>query len=206
MIKQKPCFITFEGGEAVGKSTLIHAVYERLKSEGYDVLLTREPGGSAYGEEIRTLIFHPDYTPSCYTELLLVFAARRDHIEHVIAPALAQNKIVLCDRYIDSSYVYQGILGGVDLGIIDILCEQFVKPYFPNATFMIMADTDISYARLMARGIQNRNDNIDKHAIDTLSKAYHIQSQKRDSIYKIMNNGNMSGCVLDIMNKIRSLI
>ena len=206
MIKQKPCFITFEGGEAVGKSTLIHAVHTQLVSDEYDVLLTREPGGSAYGEKIRTLIFHPDYTPSCYTELLLVFAARRDHIENVIAPSLAQNKIVLCDRYIDSSYVYQGILGGVDSGIIDTLCDQFVKPYFPDATFMIMADTDISYARLIARGIQNRNDNIDKNAINALSNAYHTQSQKRENIYKIMNNGDISDCVLDIMTKIRSLI
>lgn len=195
-------FFTFEGGEASGKSTLIKMTHEALLSKGHDVLLTREPGGSSYGEKIRSLIFGGDYTPSALCELLLVFAARRDHIEQVIKPALDSGKIILCDRYIDSSYVYQGILGGVDKTIIDRLCQDFVEPFFPSKVFWLTTDTDIALERLVKRGIENRNDKIDKLHIQKLSDAYHTHFDDKNSVIKIENNHNLEVALAKILNEI----
>jgi len=103
-------FITFEGGDGCGKSTQAKLLVEALREKGYDVVHTREPGGSSGAEEIRSLILTGDadrWSPE--TELLLFNAARRDHLERTIKPALEAGKVVICDRFVDSSRVYQGL-------------------------------------------------------------------------------------------------
>ena len=129
-------FITFEGGEGTGKTTLIKDIADILKRD-YDVLTSREPGGSMIAEAIRDVILNPKYkgvTPN--TEALLLAAARAQHLDEIILPALAENKIVLCDRYLDSSLAYQAYAR--DLGFDFVLnINQYATYHMPELTFYI---------------------------------------------------------------------
>jgi dTMP kinase len=116
-------FITFEGIDGAGKSTHMDAVAQRLRSAGASVLTTREPGGTVLAEQLRKLVLHE--TMDALTEALLVFAARRDHLQQVIAPALARGETVLCDRFTDASFAYQGGGRGFDEAVLGQL-EQWV--------------------------------------------------------------------------------
>lgn len=117
-------FITFEGIDGAGKSTHIEALTARLQAAGATVVNTREPGGTALAETLRELVLHE--TMDALTEALLVFAARRDHLQRVIAPALAAGHTVLCDRFTDASFAYQGGGRGMDLAVLGTL-EQWVQ-------------------------------------------------------------------------------
>eukprot|EP01036_Dinobryon_divergens_P058442 gene58443-biopygen48501 len=117
-------FITFEGIDGAGKSSHIQAVAEALRGQGEAVLLTREPGGTPLAESLRALFLHQPMDP--LTEALLVFAARRDHLVQVIEPALARGTTVLCDRFTDATFAYQGAGRGFDLAVLATL-EQWVQ-------------------------------------------------------------------------------
>ncbi len=117
-------FISFEGIDGAGKSTHIDALADRLRAAGRQVLLTREPGGTPLAEALRALVLNDPM--DALTETLLVFAGRRDHLRQVIEPALARGEVVLCDRFTDSSYAYQGAGRGFDLGMLATL-EQWVQ-------------------------------------------------------------------------------
>ncbi len=148
-------FISFEGTEGVGKSTLIHALHQTLIAE-YAVVLTREPGGTPLAEKIRALLLQPDQEAmSMATELLLLYAARVQHVEHVIEPALAQNKIVLCDRFVDASIAYQHGGRGMALQQIQLLTQQFVKR-LPDLTFWLDAPVELGMQRAAKRGELDR--------------------------------------------------
>ncbi|PDH33375.1 MAG: dTMP kinase, partial [Halieaceae bacterium MED-G27] len=114
-------FITLEGGEGAGKSTAKAFIAETLESKGIDLVETREPGGTELGEIVRNLLLSTELEPSVTTELLLIFASRAQHLSEVIEPALAAGKWVLCDRFTDATYAYQGYGRGYDLGDIAIL-------------------------------------------------------------------------------------
>ena len=115
-------FITFEGGEGGGKSTQLRLLSERLRGYGHEVVATREPGGSPGAEVLRTLLVKGDVDRwSALTETLILYAARRDHVERVIRPALARGAWVISDRFADSTRAYQGAAGGVDPSLIDEL-------------------------------------------------------------------------------------
>ncbi len=130
-------FISFEGTEGVGKTTVIQAVADHLRAQNIAFIQTREPGGSPFAETLRNLLLDPAVTMTDDSELLLMFAARADHIANVIQPALAQGKWVLCDRFIDSTFAYQGFgrhLGKTDeLAKIQSLIDNFV-PILPDVT------------------------------------------------------------------------
>lgn len=106
-------FITFEGGEGTGKSTQIRLLADHLRARGRNVVVTREPGGTPVAEAARAVLLDPDLEPDGLSELFLLEAARHDHVERVVRPALANGDVVLCDRYADSSVVYQGMVRGV---------------------------------------------------------------------------------------------
>ena len=130
-------FITFEGGEGAGKSTQIRRLAERLRADGRDVVLTREPGGSPGAESIRELLLNGETDRwSPLTEALLMNAARRDHIERVIAPGLARGAVVLCDRFADSTRAYQGAGGAVDPTVIAQLETAVVGDMRPDLTLI----------------------------------------------------------------------
>ena len=133
----KGIFITFESGEALGKTTQIKLLYDRLVSEGKDVIMLREPGGTPAGEIMRDLIKNPEYDISTPTEILLFYAARSELASKVIRPSLEQGKIVLCDRYNDSSIVYQGVGRGITFTFLDQLFRFTTGGLQPDITFVL---------------------------------------------------------------------
>ena len=144
-------FITFEGIDGSGKSTQARALADTLRAEGHDVVLTREPGGSPGAEEIRALLLTGDtdrWSPE--TEILLFTAARRDHLEKTIRPALEDGKIVICDRFADSTRVYQGAARGDLRHIVDDLHALMIARE-PDRTFIIDMDPAEALARGLAR-------------------------------------------------------
>ena len=149
-------FISFEGTEGVGKTTLITRIYQYLQQQGHDVVLTREPGGTPLAEQIRNLLLEQHAEPVNETcELLLIFAARAQHIQQVILPALQQNKWVLSDRFVDASFAYQGGGRQLDQQKIRLLQQQFVT-IMPQLTFWLDAPVEIGMQRAQKRGVLDR--------------------------------------------------
>ncbi|MET0295678.1 MAG: dTMP kinase [Phenylobacterium sp.] len=146
-------FITFEGGEGAGKSTQIRRLAQRLRGLGREVVLTREPGGSEGAEAIRDLLLNGAAEKwSATTETLLMYAARRDHLERVVRPALAEGKIVLCDRFADSTRAYQGAGGDADPGLIEAMERYVVGADWPSLTLLLDLPVDKGLARAASRG------------------------------------------------------
>ncbi|QLF70477.1 dTMP kinase [Peteryoungia desertarenae] len=131
-------FVSFEGGEGAGKSTQIRLLAEHLRALGLPVITTREPGGSAGAEALRHVLLSGAAEPfGIRMEALLFAAARADHIDCVIAPALAEGKVVLCDRFVDSSRVYQGVTGNLEPDLMAALERVSVRNFMPDLTFML---------------------------------------------------------------------
>lgn len=151
---KKGVFISFEGGEGVGKSTNIQFCADWLKKQNIDSISTREPGGTEIGELIREQLLKAqhDSVMQPMTELLLVLAARTQHIEEVIKPALAKGTWVLCDRFIDSTLAYQGYARELNLDLIERLAEITQTDFMPTLTFLLDAPLAVSLARTQARG------------------------------------------------------
>jgi dTMP kinase len=144
-------FITFEGIDGSGKSTQARMLAETLRAEGHAVILTREPGGSPGAEEIRKLVLEGDPDRwSAETEILLFTAARRDHLERTIAPALAAGKTVICDRFADSTRMYQGLTRGDLRQTVDALHRLMIGRE-PDLTFLIDIDPELGLGRALAR-------------------------------------------------------
>ncbi len=144
-------FLTFEGIDGSGKSTQARLLAEHLRSVGHDVVLTREPGGSPGAEEIRRLVLEGDPERwSAETEILLFTAARRDHLERTIEPALADGKVVICDRFADSTRMYQGLSRGDLRGMVDEL-HNLVIWREPDLTLLIDMDPDTGLSRAKGR-------------------------------------------------------
>ncbi|RCK36247.1 thymidylate kinase [Thalassospira profundimaris] len=150
---EKPgLFISFEGGEGSGKSTQIRRLEEWFRNQGRDIVVTREPGGSSGAEEIRTLLLTGDPGRwDAVTEALLMFASRRDHVERTIRPALADGKVVLCDRFADSSVAYQGYGHGLGPDYIRNLWELAIDGFKPDLTLMFDLPVEVGLARAGAR-------------------------------------------------------
>ena len=146
-------FITFEGGEGAGKSTQLRRLGDRLEAAGRVVVRTREPGGSPGAEAIRALLVTGEADRwSPMTETLLMYAARRDHVERVIRPALDRGAIVLCDRFADSTRAYQGAGGGAAATLISALEAAVLGDLRPDLTLMLDLPVDIGLARAASRG------------------------------------------------------
>ena len=145
-------FISFEGGEGAGKSTQVKRLAVRLEAGGREVVLTREPGGSPGAEAIRDIVLRGDADRwSPVTETLLMYAARRDHIERVIRPALSRGAWVVCDRFADSTRAYQGAAGGTDPGLIAALETYILQEVRPDLTLVFDLPAEVGLARADAR-------------------------------------------------------
>jgi dTMP kinase len=157
-------FITFEGGEGAGKSTLMLRFSKALEKEGRKALLTREPGGTAIGEEIRKLLLEKkqQYLFS-KTELFLFLAARAQHIEEVLLPALERGEVVLCDRFSDSTIAYQGVKLGVPY--VEECCQLALQGFEPDLTFYIDIDPHVGMGRVLKRS-QGKKDRIEERALE----------------------------------------
>ena len=144
-------FITFEGIDGSGKSTQAKLLADRLRAEGFEVVLTREPGGSVGAEEIRALVLEGDPDRwSAQTELLLFTAARRDHLERTIRPALEAGKVVICDRFADSTRMYQGLSRGDLRQMVDQLHSLMIG-IEPDLTILIDMDPENGLSRALSR-------------------------------------------------------
>jgi dTMP kinase len=145
-------FITFEGGEGSGKSTQARLLHDGLRARGVDVLLTREPGGSPFAELVRELILNPavaSHTP--LSEALLFYAARADHLHKAIRPALGVGRWVICDRFSDSTRVYQCDAGGLPLDVFNTLEQMVVSLTFPDVTFILDVPAEVGLSRAATR-------------------------------------------------------
>lgn len=165
-------FIVFDGVDGAGKSTALQACAHALRERGYRPVCTREPGGSEPSEAIRALLLR-DWQPalSAMSELLLVCAARAAHLEATVYPALERGEIVLCDRFTDSSHVYQGVLGGVSADVIDELTARVVKRP-PDLTLIFDLPVESSLERMRQRGQGNRFDSEDRRQLQRIRDAF----------------------------------
>ena len=150
-MKNKGYFISFEGIDGSGKSTQIQKLAEFLEARDFDIVITREPGGSKGGEEIRNLLLQGNVDRwSAETEILLFTAARRDHLERIILPALKEGKVVICDRFTDSTRMYQGMRGVNLRNLVDTLNGKVIK-FDPDLTILIDINPEISLKRAKSR-------------------------------------------------------
>ena len=144
----KGCFITFEGIDGAGKSTQLEWVRELLVKRGVAVTVTREPGGTSLGERLREILLHSEDTVLPETEALLMFAARREHIDKVIAPALDRGEVVLCDRFTDATIAYQGGGSGVDIGKLESLERWVQGDLQPDLTLYFDLPVEVAKERI----------------------------------------------------------
>jgi len=150
-------FITIEGGEGAGKSTAQQFLAERLRAAGQSVTLTREPGGTPLAEELRQALLNPEGdVPVEMTELLLLFAARAQHIAKVINPALQRNEWVICDRFIDATYAYQGAARGMSVDLIAQLEQMVQGELRPHHVILLDLPPEVGLERARARGALDR--------------------------------------------------
>ena len=176
MIRGK--FITLEGGEGVGKTTNLVFIKDYLQQHNIPVVVTREPGGTVLAEKIRHLLLDKDSeTISEQAELLLIFAARAQHIKHVIEPALAQGEWVLCDRFTDATYAYQG--GGRNMRISTIeWLENLVQGNLrPDLTLLLDAPVEIGMERARERGAFDRFESEKTSFFEHVRRAYLLQAE-----------------------------
>ena len=166
-------FITLEGGEGAGKSTQLQVVKDYLEARGIDFIITREPGGTPVGQEIRNLLVSGDKDKwSPLSETLLILADRAAHLERVIRPALANGKYVVCDRFFDSTRAYQGIAGGLGLDVIHNLQQPVVGTTLPDVTLLLDIDPEKGLSRAQERGGELRFESKTLAYHQTLRQAF----------------------------------
>jgi dTMP kinase len=174
-------FITFEGGEGAGKSTQIARLAEHLRASGDDVLVTREPGGSPGAEAVRHVILSGAAEPfGPAMEALLFAAARNDHVEQVMRRALKSGRMVLCDRYIDSSRVYQGVTGDLDPDLMRAIEQMAINGLMPDLTIILDLPAEVGLQRANARRGAGTADRSEKETID-------LHHKRRDAYLAIVS-------------------
>jgi dTMP kinase len=189
-------FITFEGGEGVGKSTNLQFAAQWLADHGIDVLRTREPGGTPLAEEIRGVLLSPrKEIVDPMTELLLVFAARAQHLNEVIVPALKRGIWVLCDRFTDATFAYQGYGRHIPLAAISQLEKLVQGSVFPDCTFLLDADSDVGLTRAKSRGGLDRFEQEDIDFYRRVRQGYLARAQADAARYRMIDASRPLGVV-----------
>ncbi|SES43677.1 dTMP kinase [Psychrobacillus sp. OK032] len=167
-MQKRGYFITSEGPEGAGKTTVMNLLGDQLKQEGYDVVMTREPGGIMISEKIRNIILDNEHTMmESRTEALLYAAARRQHLVEIVQPAIEAGKIVICDRFIDSSLAYQGFARGIGVEEILAINKFAIGNIMPNKTILFDIDPSVGLARI------NAHENREKNRLDVESLTFH---------------------------------
>ena len=194
MYKKKFLFISFEGIEGSGKSYLSKRLYNALRIRGASAILTREPGGTKRAEKIRQIILNDYFLKKNkekfhkYTDTLLYLAARNEHIENKIKPALSKGKLVICDRFVDSTFAYQVYGKGVNKKFIDNIHKQILGKIKPDITFVLKANIRKALQRLKKRKIKNRYDKFSKKFYNKAQKAFIRIAKKNKKNYYILDN------------------
>lgn len=181
-------FITIEGGEGVGKSTNIACVEQFLQSQGIRYIKTREPGGTPLAEELRGLLLSPREEKVCEkTELLLMFAARAQHLQQVILPALAQGLWVICDRFTDATYAYQGGGRGLSVEIIALLETLVQEGLQPDLTLLLDVDVQTGLARVHDRAETDRFEREQQAFFEAVRAMYRQRAQSQPARFRVID-------------------
>ena len=188
---KKGLFITLEGIEGAGKSTVVDFIEDFLTKEGHDIIKTREPGGTVIGEQIREILLkNENHTLTYDAELLLVFSARAQHIQEVILPALSSGKIILCDRFTDASYAYQGGGRGIDASRISLLEKWVQGDLRPNLTLLFDLDVSIGMQRTKKRSDTDRFEREEIIFFEKIRNTYLERAQKEPQRFRIINSAS----------------
>jgi dTMP kinase len=181
-------FITVEGIEGVGKTTNIDFIHAQLQAAGRDVVVTREPGGTPLGEAIRGLLLDPAYTGMDSTcELQLMFAARAEHLASVVLPALEKGQWVLCDRFTDATYAYQGGGRGIDTGVIARLEALVQEDFRPDLTLLLDVPVEVGLARAGKRGALDRFEQEKVSFFERVRKSYLEMAESSPDRYRVVD-------------------
>ena len=181
-------FVTVDGGEGAGKSTQMESIREYLERRGYRVVMTREPGGTSLGEEIRALLLgHRDGGMTLAAETLLMFAARAEHLERVIRPALAAGYWVLCDRFTDATYAYQGGGRGLPLERIAVLEDWVQGELRPDLTLLLNVPVATGLMRAGRRGVADRFEREDVIFFERVRAIYLERAAREPDRYRIVD-------------------
>lgn len=187
---ESPKFITVEGGEGVGKSTQLQCIENCLRDRDIPLVVTREPGGTPLGESLRGLLLQREgLAPTALAELLMVFAARAQHVATVIQPALDRGEWVLCDRFTDASYAYQGAGRGLSEATIAGL-EALTHPdLVPDLTFLLDVDPDIGLDRARRRGDLDRFEQEEIDFFQAVRRGYHDLAKRAPLRWRVVDAG-----------------
>ncbi len=184
-------FITFEGGEGTGKSTQAKLLFSSIKKTSEKVILTREPGGTNIAEEIRKIIVKNNYNLNKVSELLLIYAARNEHLKDTIIPSLDKGHVILCDRFLDSTFVYQVQGKNIDTKIFEFFNKLIIKNYKPEITFIIDIDPIIGIERsLKLNKKETKYEKLPLSFHEKVRKDF-ITLSKKDERFKLID-GNKS--------------
>ena len=198
MYKKKPLFVTFEGIEGSGKSYQCRKLYNELRKKKLSVILTREPGGTKSAEKIRKVILEDYFASdskekfSKYTDTLLYLAARNEHVQNIIRPAISKKKIVICDRFIDSTLAYQVFGKGVSKNLVDSIHKFVLGSIKPDLTFVLKVNISKALRRLKKRKKKNRYDKFSKNFYIKVQNAFIKIAKKNTRRYCIVDNSEDS--------------
>ena len=207
MYKKKTLFITFEGIEGCGKTYQSLKLYKKLKKRKIPTILTREPGGTISAEKIRAVIlddyFHPDSKEKFdkYTDTLLYLAARNEHIKNKIKPAIQKNKVVICDRFIDSTMAYQVCGKNVDKSLVNFIHNKILKRIKPDLTFILKLNLPKAMRRIKKRRNNNRYDKFPVSFYRKVQNSFLKIGKSNKRRYIILDNSRDSKVVENIIYK-----
>lgn len=188
-LEVEPRLVTLEGGEGAGKSTVLAALRRVLQDSGEEVVPTREPGGTPLAEQIRGLLLDQSHEPpTAHAELLLMFAARAQHVAGAVRPALARGAWVLSDRFTDASYAYQGAARGGDIGLIGLL-EERVVGIAPGLTLLLDVPVEVGLARALKRGSADRIESEAAEFFERVRSGYLARARAEPDRFRIIDAG-----------------
>ncbi len=206
MFRKKPFFIVFEGVEGCGKSFQSKKLYKNLKKNNFNTILTREPGGTKSSELIRNLILKDYFSKSSkekfdkYTDTLLYLAARNEHIINKIKPALIEKKVVICDRFVDSTLAYQVYGKKVNLNFINFIHKKILQGIKPNIVFVLKVSKKTSRKRLNKRKTKNRYDNFAQSFYTKAQRSFIKIAKNKKNYFILDSSANDSSLEKKIFN------
>jgi len=189
-------FITLEGGEGAGKSTNLEYIQRRLEAAGVPLQVTREPGGTPLGEKVREVLLNPEHVAmTSDAELLLMFAARAQHLHQVILPVLGKGRWLLCDRFTDATYAYQGGGRGIDSGRISVLEDWVQQGFQPDMTLLFDLPVELGMKRAGKRGALDRFEQEQAAFFERVREAYLDRARQDPERFRIIDAGQKLAAV-----------
>ena len=205
-MNKKNIFISFEGPEASGKSSQLKELRKFLNKRKISFVITREPGGTKISEKLRKIILSKEYDISNHEELMLLMASRFNHINTVIKPALKKGKLVISDRFCDSTFVYQCYVNGFGINNGKILHKQLLDNFLPNKTFLFLLSSNEILKRLKLRKKSNKYDNKSLNFHNKIIKGYKIISKNNSRFVTINAEKKFDEIQIELQNKIIKII